>query len=91
MLESGKYIKNKVFESIKIFSYINILLFTIFPKAQKNIRERIYAGAKKIFKAGKVLITTVQRVNLKMLYPASCYTLYSVDDIEIKRIILRIA
>jgi hypothetical protein len=54
-------------------------------------RERVYAVIKKIFKARKVLFITVQRVNLKMLYPASCYTLYSVDDIEIKRIILRIA
>jgi hypothetical protein len=84
LLESGKYIKNKVFESIKIFSYINILLFTIFPKAQKNIRERIYAGAKKIFKAGKVLITTVQRVNLKMLCTAFCYNLHHLMTLKIK-------
>ena len=54
-------------------------------------RERVYAVIKKIFKARKVLFITVQRVNLKMLCMASCYTLYSVDDIEIKRVILRIA
>jgi hypothetical protein len=88
LLESGKYIKNKVFESIKIFSYINILLFTIFPKAQKNIRERIYAGAKKIFKAGKVLITTVQRVNLKMLCTYFFYNLYQLMALKIKRVFL---
>jgi len=88
LLESGKYIKNKVFESIKIFSYINILLFTIFPKAQKNIRERIYAGAKKIFKAGKVLITTVQRVNLKMLCTDFFYNLYQLMALKIKRVFL---
>ena len=54
-------------------------------------RERVYAVIKKIFKARKVLFITVQRVNLKMLCTASCYTLYSVDEIEIKRVILRIA
>jgi transposase, IS5 family len=32
--------------------------------------ERIYAVTKKIFKTGKVFVTTIQRVNLKMLCTA---------------------
>jgi hypothetical protein len=31
--------------------------------------KRVYAGIKKIFKAGKVLVATTQKVNLKIL----CY------------------
>ena len=35
--------------------------------SKKVTCERVYAVTKKIFKAGKVLVTTIQRVNLRML------------------------
>jgi len=38
--------------------------------------EQIYVVTKKIFKAGEVLVTTIQRVDLKMLCTAFCYNLY---------------
>ncbi len=47
-------------------------------------RERIYAVTKKLFKAGKVLVNTIQRVNLKMLYTAFCYNLYQLRTLRIK-------
>jgi IS5 family transposase len=48
--------------------------------------EKVYAVTKKMFKAGKVLTTTVQRVNLKMLCTPFCYNLYQVRTLKIKGI-----
>jgi IS5 family transposase len=45
--------------------------------------ERIYAVTKKIFPAGKVFVTTIQRVNLKMLYKTFCYNLYQLSTVKI--------
>ena len=50
--------------------------------AKKITEERIYAVIKKIFKAGKVLVTTIQRVNLKMLCTAFCYNLYQLRTLK---------
>ena len=52
--------------------------------SKRATRERVYAVTKKIFKAGKVLVTTVQRVNLKMLCTAFCYNLYQLMTLKIK-------
>jgi len=46
--------------------------------------ERVYAVTKETFKAGKVLVTTVKRVNLKMLYTAFCYNLHQLKTLKIK-------
>jgi IS5 family transposase len=46
--------------------------------------ERVYAVAKETFKAGKVLVTTVKRVNLKMMYTAFCYNLHQLRTLRIK-------
>ena len=46
--------------------------------------ERVYVVTKKILKAGKVLVITIQRVNLKMLCTAFCYNLYQLRTLEIK-------
>ena len=40
--------------------------------------ERQYAVIKRVFKAGHVLVTTVERVKIKMLITAFCYNLYQV-------------
>lgn len=40
--------------------------------------ERQYAVIKRVFKAGHVLVTTVKRVKIKMLFTALCYNLYQV-------------
>jgi IS5 family transposase len=38
--------------------------------------ERQYAVIKRVFKAGHVLVTTVSRVNVKMIFTAFCFDLY---------------
>jgi IS5 family transposase len=48
--------------------------------------ERVYAVTKKMFKAGKFLATTVQRVNLKMLFTVFCSNLYHLITLKIKGI-----
>ena len=48
--------------------------------------ERVYAVAKETFKAGKVLVTTVKRVNLKMLYTAFCYNIHQLRTLRIKEV-----
>jgi len=45
-------------------------------KASKALVERVCAVTKKIFKAGKVFVTTIQKVDIKMLFTAFCYNLY---------------
>lgn len=39
---------------------------------QKEESEQLYEVTKKIFKAGKVLVIAIQRVNRKMLFTAFC-------------------
>ena len=53
--------------------------------------ERVYAATEQICKEGKVLVTTIQRVNSKMLYTAFCYNLYHFMTWKIKEVFLRIA
>jgi len=48
--------------------------------------ELIYVVTKKIFKAGEVLVTTIQRINLKMLCIAFCFNLYQLRTLEIKEV-----
>ena len=48
--------------------------------------ERVYAVTKKMFKAGKFLATTVQRVNLKTLFTVFCSNLYHLITLKIKGI-----
>jgi IS5 family transposase len=52
--------------------------------SKKATRKRIYAVTKDICKAGKVLVITVQRVNLKMLYTAFSYNIYILMTLDIK-------
>lgn len=44
--------------------------------SKRATRKRVYAVTKEIFKAGKILFITVQRVNRKMLFTAFSYNLY---------------
>ena len=46
--------------------------------------ERVYAVAKEVFKAGKVLVTTVERVNVKMLMTAFCFNLHQMRTLKSK-------
>ena len=43
---------------------------------KKVLREQIYAATIKIFKAGKVFVNTIQRVNMKMLITVIRYNRY---------------
>ena len=51
---------------------------------KKSFTVKSYEVTKKISKAGKVLVTTVQRMNLKMLYTQVCYDLYQMMTSKIK-------
>lgn len=75
----------KFLGNMQIFSCWNILLLTIFLKAQTKYKETNLCRAKKIFKAGRVLATTVQKVNLKMLCDF-CFNLYQLMASKIKRL-----
>lgn len=46
--------------------------------------ERVYAVTKEVFKAGKVLVTTVERVNVKMLMTAFSFNLYQLRTLKKK-------
>ena len=46
--------------------------------------KKVYSVTKKILKAGKVLVITIQRVNLKMLCINFCYNLYQVMTLQIE-------
>ncbi len=48
--------------------------------------ERVYSVTNEIFKAGRVFVTTVKRVNLKMLCTAFCYNLYQLRKLKIKKV-----
>ena len=51
---------------------------------KRSPRKRVYVITKKIFKAGKVLVTVVHRVNMKMLCTDFCYNLYHLKTLKIK-------
>lgn len=44
----------------------------------------VYAVTKNIFKAGKVLVTVVHGVNMKMLFTNFYYNLYKLKKLKIK-------
>jgi Transposase and inactivated derivatives, IS5 family len=46
--------------------------------------ERVYAVTKNVFNAGMVLVTTVERVNVKMLFTALCYNLHQLRTLKRK-------
>jgi IS5 family transposase len=46
--------------------------------------ERVYSVAKEVFKAGKVLVTTVERVNVKMLMTAFSFNLHQLRTLKKK-------
>lgn len=46
--------------------------------------ERVYAVTKEVFKAGKVLVTTVKRVNVKMMMTAFSFNLYQLRTLKKK-------
>jgi len=46
--------------------------------------ERVYAVTKEVFKAGRVLVTTVERVNVKMLMTAFCFNLHQMRTLKTK-------
>jgi len=48
--------------------------------------ERVYSVTKEIFKAGRVFVTIVKRVNLKMLCTAFCHNLHQFRTLKIKKV-----
>ncbi|MEA2075413.1 MAG: IS5 family transposase [Euryarchaeota archaeon] len=49
--------------------------------------ERHYAVIKRVFKAGHVLVTTVSRVNVKMIFTAFCFDLYQLVTLRKKGVV----
>ncbi|ADI75082.1 transposase IS4 family protein (plasmid) [Methanohalobium evestigatum Z-7303] len=49
--------------------------------------ERVYAVTKGVFKSGTTLVTTVKRVNLKMLFTAFGFNLYQLSTLRSKGVI----
>jgi IS5 family transposase len=49
--------------------------------------ERVYAVTKEVFKAGRVLVTTVERVNVKMLMTVFCFNLHQMRTLKTKGVI----
>jgi len=47
-------------------------------------KERVYAVTKNVFNSGTILVTTVERVNVKMLFTAFCYNLYQLRTLKRK-------
>lgn len=54
---------------------------------QRVPAERVYSVVKEVFNAGKVLVTTVERVNVKMLMTAFCFNLHQLKTLKHKGII----
>ena len=54
---------------------------------QRVPAERVYAVTKEVFKAGRVLVTTVERVNVKMLMTAFCFNLHQMRTLKTKGVI----
>ena len=48
--------------------------------------KRVYSVTKEIFKARRVFVTTVKRVNLKMLCTAFCYNLHQFRTLKTKKV-----
>ncbi|RXG34675.1 transposase [Methanohalophilus sp. WG1-DM] len=46
--------------------------------------ERVYAVTKGVFKAGKMMVTTVKRVNLKMMVTVFCFNLHQMRTLKRK-------
>ncbi len=55
--------------------------------SQRVPGERVYSVVKEVFNAGKVLLTTVERVNVKMLMTAFCFNLHQLKTLKHKGII----
>lgn len=51
---------------------------------KRVLGERVYVVTKDVFKAGEVLVTTVERVNVKMLFIAFCYNLHQLRTLRRK-------
>jgi IS5 family transposase len=49
--------------------------------------EKVYLVVKEVFKAWKVLVTTMERVNVKMLMKAFCFNLCRMKTLKTKGII----
>jgi IS5 family transposase len=49
--------------------------------------ERVYAVIKEVFKTRKVLVTTLERVNAKMLMTVFCFNLYQMRTLKTKGVI----
>ncbi len=55
--------------------------------SSKRVPEKwVYSVTKKIFKAGTVLVATIQRANLKMLCTVFCYNLYQLRTLKINSV-----
>jgi transposase, IS5 family len=54
--------------------------------SSKSPRRKSLSVTKEIFKAGRVFVTTVKRVNLKMLCTAFCYDLHQLRTLKIKKV-----
>ena len=55
--------------------------------SQRVPGERVYSVVKEVFNAGKVLLTTVERGNVKMLMTAFCFNLHQLKTLKHKGII----
>ena len=55
--------------------------------SQRAPGERVYSVVREVFNAGKVLVTTVERVNVKMLMTAFCFNLHQLKTLKHKGII----
>jgi IS5 family transposase len=63
---------------------INYILRNERISVQRVPCERVYAVTKEVFKAGKVLVTTVERVNIKMLMTAFSFNLHQLRTLKRK-------
>ncbi len=54
---------------------------------QRVPRKKVYSVVKEVLKAGEVLVTTVERVNLKMSMTDFCFNLHQMKTLEHKGIV----
>lgn len=52
--------------------------------SKRVLGKRVYAVTKNVVKAETVLVTTVERVNVKMLFMALCYNLHQLRTLKRK-------
>jgi IS5 family transposase len=57
------------------------------PTEFSEVPERPHAVIKRVFGAGRVLVTTVQRVSVKMMVTAFAFNLYQLCTLKNARII----